>query len=253
MYNLTKQRQSIVNVAYKAKQGHLSSCFSVLEILNVLYKDIMVFNPKSVDSDDNDKLILCKGHASLALYSLFLDMGILSEEQFYSFTKFDSILGEHPDRNKIPGVDVSTGSLGHGFPVSVGMALAYKINKKRNRVFAVIGDGEANEGSIWEAAFIASNRKLDNIVCIVDDNNSECHMPDLGKKFSAFGWDVVEINGNNVNELKAALSSKHNKPFFVWAHTKKGYGSPTMEANPELWHHKIITDEDYKVLMEELQ
>lgn len=253
MYNLNKQRQTIVTVAYRAKQGHLSSCFSVLEILNVLYKNIMRFDAKSPDSVDNDKLVLCKGHASLALYSLFFDMGIISEEQLFSFTKFDSILGEHPDRNKIPGVDVSTGSLGHGFPVAVGMALASKIKKKSNKIFAVIGDGEANEGSIWESAFIASEKNLSNLVCIVDDNNSECHMPNLGEKFFAFGWEVEEVNGNDVSQLKSALMRTHDKPLFIWAHTKKGYGSKIMENNPELWHHKIITDEDYEKLMEELQ
>ncbi len=253
MYHLTEQRREIVSVAYKVKQGHLSSCFSVLEILNVLYKKIMHFDPTHPDASDNDKLVLCKGHAALALYAVFSDIGVISKEQLYSFTQFDSILGEHPDRNKIPGVDISTGSLGHGFPTAVGMAIGLKAMGKNNRIYAVIGDGEANEGSIWEAAFVATERKLDNIVCIVDDNNSECHMPGLGPKFAAFGWEVKEIDGNDVKQLEDALQLKTDKPFFVWAHTKKGFGSKTMEEKPEVWHHKIITDSEYKQLMEELQ
>ena len=253
LYNLKEQRRTIVSVAYHAKQGHLSSCFSVLEILNVLYKKAMNVDLNNIDSEDNDKTILCKGHASLALYSLFYDLGILSKEQIYSFTKFESILGEHPDKNKIPGIDISTGSLGHGFPAAVGMAIGYKIKKKQNRVFAVVGDGECNEGSIWEAAFVASDRGLDNLTCIVDDNNSECHMPNLGAKFASFGWDVCEVDGNNTSELEQALLSKHINPLFVWAHTKKVFWSQIMQNESEKWHHKIITDEDFANLMEELK
>ena len=176
-----------------------------------------------------------------------------SKDELYSFTKFDSILGEHPDRNKVPGVDISTGSLGHGFPEAVGIAIAYKAQGKSNKVFAVIGDGEANEGSIWEAAYVAVERQLDNIVCIVDDNNSECHMPGLGQKFLAFGWQVKEIDGNDVLQLENALKVKCDKPYFIWAHTVKGFGSNTMCEQPEVWHHKMISDTEYDKLMEELE
>lgn len=250
---LKQQRRTIIDVAHRAKQGHLSSSMSVVEMLNILYKEIMHFHPASPDADANDRLVLSKGHASLALYVLLYEMGCISKETLYSFSQFDSILGEHPDRNKIPGVDVSTGSLGHGFPCAVGMAIGFKAQNKPNRVYAIIGDGEANEGSIWEAAHVAAELQLDNIVCIADDNDSASHMPNLGEKFRAFGWETTQANGNDITELRDTLSKRPDKPYFVWAHTVKGFGCPLMEKDPEGWHHRVVSDEEYDILMKELQ
>lgn len=250
--SIKQQRRNIIEAAYRARQGHLSSSMSVLEMLNVLYKQVMRFDPQNPDSKENDVLVLSKGHAALAQYALLLDLGCISEEQFFSYSKFDSILGEHPDRNKVPGVCVSTGSLGHGFPNAVGVAAGFAAQDMSNRVYSIIGDGEANEGSIWEAAAAAALLQLDNLVCIADDNQSASHMPDLGSKFTSFGWDVVEADGNNMKQMYEALTQPHSRPLFVWAHTVKGYGCGLMEEDPEGWHHRVINDVEYRELMEEL-
>ncbi len=253
--SLTEQRRNMVLVTKQAKQGHLSCCFSVLELLNVLYKKIMRFDIQNPDSDKNDICILSKGHAALALYALYYDMGIFSKETFFSFSQYDSILGEHPDRNKIKGVKVSTGSLGHGLPCGAGIALAQKIQNKNNKVFVIIGDGEANEGSVWESALIADRYNLDNLTCIVDNNHSESYSPDLLKKFEAFGWQTLETDmdkGNNLQTIENALRTEHLKPLAIILNTKKGYGSELMMKEPEKWHHHTPTDEEFETLMEEL-
>lgn len=250
--SIKKQKKRIIDVSYKARQGHLSSSMSIMEIINVLFKEVMVFDPQKPDAETNDKFVLSKGHASLALYALLNDLGCISDDELYSFSKFDSILGEHPDRNKVPAVDVSTGSLGHGFPTAIGMAAGFKAQGKTNRVFVVIGDGEANEGCIWEAAFIADKLKLDNIVCLVDDNNSASHMNNIGGKFEAFGWEVISVNGNSIEELRSAFNYRPLKPYLIWCNTIKGNGLSLMERDPEGWHHKVISESDYEELNREL-
>lgn len=251
--SMKQQRKNMVEATVKARQGHLSSGFSIVELINVLFKEVMVFDRDNPDAYGNDRFILSKGHAALALYSLFYDMGVLYEEQFFSFSQYDSILGEHPDRNKVPCVDISTGSLGHGLPCGVGMATAYKAKNENNNVYVIIGDGEANEGSIWEAALIAERLCLDNLICIVDNNHSESYSPFLVEKFHGFGWDTIELdNGNDLDEIRKALSYEHKKPLAIVANTIKGYGSKLMENDPEGWHHRVPTDEEYKQLMEEL-
>ena len=251
--SIKRQKKKIIDVSYKARQGHLSSSMSIMEMINVLFKEIMVFDPAHPDAETNDRFVLSKGHASLALYALLNDLGCVTDEELYSFSAFDSILGEHPDRNKVPAVDVSTGSLGHGFPTAVGMAAGFKAQGLPNRVFAVIGDGEANEGSIWEAAFVADKLALDNIVCLVDDNDSASHMDNIGGKFEAFGWEVASIDGNSLEALRDALNRRPGKPYFIWCHTVKGKGFPLMESDPEGWHHRVISESDYRTLNQELQ
>ena len=250
---IKEQRKLIIDVSYKARQGHLSSSMSILEIMNVLFHEIMNFNPQKPDDFSNDRFILSKGHAALAFYVLLYQFGIISEEELYSYSKFSSILGEHPDRNKVPAVDVSTGSLGHGLPNAVGMAIGFKAQNLQNKVYVIIGDGEANEGTNWESAYVAEKMCLNNIVCIVDDNNSASHTPDLGAKFHSFGWEVRTINGNDIDEVRNALSTPSDKPLFIWAHTVKGHGCSLMESDPEGWHHRIINDLEYNLLMEELK
>lgn len=250
---LNEQRRLMIDVSYKARQGHLSSSMSILEVVNILYHEIMNFNPQEPNAFSNDRFILSKGHAALSLYCLYYQLGIISKEELYSYSKFDSILGEHPDRNKVPAVDVSTGSLGHGLPNAVGMAIGFKAQKLDNKVFVMIGDGEANEGTNWESAYVADKMGLNNLVCIVDDNDSASHTPDLGSKFASFGWEVRTINGNNIDEVREALSRPSEKPLFIWAHTIKGHGCSLMEADPEGWHHRVINDVEYNQLMEELK
>ena len=250
---LNEQRRLMIDVSYKARQGHLSSSMSILEVVNILYREIMNFNPQEPNAFSNDRFILSKGHAALTLYCLYYQLGIISKEELYSYSKFDSILGEHPDRNKVPAVDVATGSLGHGLPNAVGMAIGFKAQKLDNKVFVMIGDGEANEGTNWESAYVADKMGLNNLVCIVDDNDSASHTPDLGSKFASFGWEVRTINGNNIDEVREALSRPSEKPLFIWAHTIKGHGCSLMEADPEGWHHRVINDVEYNQLMEELK
>ena len=165
--SIKEQKRKIIDVSFKARQGHLSSSMSIMEMINVLFKEIMVFDPKNPDADRNDRFVLSKGHASLALYALLNDLCCVSDEELYSFSQFDSILGEHPDRNKVPAVDVSTGSLGHGFPTAVGMAAGFKAQGKPNRVYAVIGDGDglAVAGrSDYQGLFCGDSVVLDGIL-----------------------------------------------------------------------------------------
>ena len=243
----------MIDVSYKARQGHLSSSMSILEIVNILFHEVMNFDSSKPNALSNDRFILSKGHAALTLYVILYHLGCITKEQLYSYSKFDSILGEHPDRNKVPGVDVSTGSLGHGLPNAVGMAIGFKAQGLGNKVFVVIGDGEANEGTNWESAYVADKMRLNNLVCIVDDNNSASHTPDLGSKFASFGWEVRTIDGNNIEEVREALSEPSEKPLFIWAHTIKGNGCASMEQDPEGWHHRVINELEYNQLMEELK
>lgn len=244
-------RKLIVDVSYKARQGHLSSSMSIVDIIEVLFERVMHFDRKHPDAMTNDRFVLSKGHAALALYGKLYQMGVIDRETLFSYSQFDSILGEHPDRNKVPAVDVSTGSLGHGLPNAVGMAIGFKAQKMGNRVFVTIGDGEANEGSIWEAAYVAELKQLNNLVCIVDDNDSASHMPNLGRKFEAFGWEVIEVDGHDMKKLEEILLRKQERPLFIWAHTIKGKGCKCMEQDPEGWHHRVISDKEYQQIMED--
>lgn len=253
--SIKKQRRDILTVAVKAKQAHLSPAFSVIEILNILYKEIMNFNAENPESGENDRFILSKGHAALALYALLSDLGVITHEQLLSYCEYDSILGEHPDRNKIPSVDISTGSLGHGLPCGVGMAAGFKAQNKLNKVYVIIGDGEANEGTIWESALVAERLKLDNLICIVDNNHSESYSPYLIEKFKAFGWNTIELyDGNNLDEIRKAFSREiiPGKPIAIVASTVKGYGASLMEKDPEGWHSRVPSMDEYALLMEEL-
>lgn len=250
---LNEQRRLIIDVSHKARQGHLSSSMSILEIVNVLLYEVMKFDAKSPNAFNNDRIILSKGHAALSLYAILYQLGCITKEQLYSYSKFNSILGEHPDRNKVPAVDVSTGSLGHGLPNAVGMAIGFKAQSLDNKVYVIIGDGEANEGTNWESAYVADKLNLNNLVCIVDDNNSASHTPDLGAKFTSFGWEVRTINGNSIDEVRKALTIPSEKPLFIWAHTVKGHGCSLMEKDPEGWHHRVINEVEYKQLMDELK
>ena len=255
LISIKKQRRNILDAAVAAKQAHLSPAFSVIEMMNILYKEVMKFDAKNPDSEDNDRFILSKGHAALALYSLLEDLGVITYEDLMSYCKYDSILGEHPDRNKIPSVDISTGSLGHGLPCGVGMATSFKSHGKTNKVFVIIGDGEANEGTIWESALIAERLHLDNLVCIVDNNHSESYSPNLVEKFRAFGWETTEISdGNSIDEIRTAFKNQKQsgKPIAIVANTIKGYGASLMMKNPEGWHSRVPNPEEYAILMEEL-
>ncbi len=249
-------KKIIVETATESHEGHIPSAFSILDILWVLYDKILKIDPKNPKDENRDRFILSKGHGSLGLYAVLAEKGFFPREELLEFGKFDSILGGHPDRNKVPGVEASTGSLGHGLPMAIGMALGLKMKKNGARVFVIAGDGEMNEGSMWESLLLASHHKLNNLYCIVDYNHSTDRallIGDLEKKFEAFGWETKTIDGHNREEIEKALSEKNSeKPIAIIANTIKGHGIKMMENNPE-WHHKTPKEEEMREILEQLK
>ena len=252
-------RRKIVDMVVAGRDGHIPSAFSIIDIIERLYSHHIKIDPLNPRASDRDYFILSKGHGCLALYVVLEKAGILKPEDLQCFCTPDGILGEHPDMTRIPGVEASTGSLGHGLPFAVGIALGLSIRRMSNRVFVLVGDGECHEGTIWEAANIAANRDLGNLCVIVDWNKSGVQlMPvdDLSGKWQAFGWNVCEIDGHRQDELDKALEahsfSAPGKPKVILAHTVKGRGVPLIEGHGP-WHHRIPNDKEYKIIMEALQ
>jgi len=251
-------KKDIINMISESKEGHIPSAFSILDIIYVLYKKILKFDPGNPDWNERDYFILSKGHGCAALYPVLANEGFFSKEELKNYCKLNSILGGHPDKNKVPGIEATTGSLGHGLPIGIGIALSMKIQNKPNKVFVLIGDGESNEGTIWESAQIAKNLSLDNLIVIVDKNKSQKYAFDFDytKIWSAFGWEAREIDGHNYKQIeesvKKLLESRSKKPKVIVANTVKGKGVSFMENNPE-WHHKSPDEETYGKLIEELK
>lgn len=244
--------KKIVTLATTKKEGHIASSLSILDIMYVLYKDVLDIESIKNDNINRDRFILSKGHASLGLY-VILDHFNLLEDDLNKFCDFDSKLGGHPT-NKIKNVESSTGSLGHGLPIGVGLALSYKIKKYLNKVYVLVGDGEANEGTIWESALLANHHKLNNLYCIIDFNHSTDRALELGElkeKFNTFGWESIVVDGHNHEELYNAITYKSNKPVCIIANTIKGNGIPMMENNPE-WHHKFPNEEEFNQIIDNL-
>src|SRR3989344_4626843 len=258
MDEIKSLRKDAVDIVYYSSEGHLPSALGIIDLIYILYKKILKFDPKNPSLDGRDYFILSKGHGCPALYAVLADVGFFSKEKLKTFCKFDSMFGGHPDRNKIPGVEASTGSLGHGLPIGLGIAIAMKILKKPNKVFVLIGDGESNEGTIWESAQVAKNLSLDNLIVIVDKNKSQAYSLDYDYKkiWTGFGWHAEEMDGHDYKEieekLKMLLNSSSQKPKIIVANTVKGKGVSIMENNPE-WHHKSPDEETYKKIVEELR
>jgi len=241
----TKLRKLILEAAFNAKHGHIPSALSIVETIIAIHEI----------KQENDVFILSKGHGCLAYYAYLCHTGEISEQELFNFGKKQNKLGGHPDRNKIKSVYASTGSLGHGLPIAVGVALANKLNKKMNKVFCLIGDGESNEGTIWESLLIANNLKLTNLVCLVDNNNSQIRsLPtiNLFDKFKSFGWSTVEVDGHNVESIKKSLLIETNSPLAIVANTKKGKGISDLENNMFGWHHKAPTQIELDKFLKEL-
>jgi len=242
-------RQLIVQALIGGGRGHMGSAMSLVEILRILYDEFIKFNPKNPKEGNRDRLILSKGHGCLALYAILADKKFIKSTVLDSVSRFESILGGHPESLKVPGVEVSTGALGHGFPVGVGMAVAAKLKKQNHNIYVVIGDGESDEGSIWEAALSASKYKLNNLKVMLDYNKIQSYdfvdkvlnLEPLKKKWESFGFEVSEVNGHDVKNLRANLKdylkSKSDKPSVTICHTIKGKGFYFAENNPK-WHHK---------------
>ena len=257
-------RRMIIQVMEHSRKGHLGSAFSIVEILRVLYDDVLRYNSKSPKWEGRDRFILSKGHGCLALYVILAEKGFFPASELSRFCKSDGILGGHPE-SKIPGIEVSTGSLGHGLSIGIGFALNARYEKADYRTFVIIGDGESNEGSIWEAALCAGKHKLSNLTVIIDYNKqmtygSTFEIQDLEPiidKWKSFGFAVKEVDGHNLEEIKSVLSNlpiNENKPSAIICHTVKGKGIKFTENNLE-WHYaRQITDEGivslYKALEE---
>jgi len=247
-------RKDILRVAVASRHGHIPSCFSVVEILLAVYAR-MRHDPVDPDSPDRDLFILSKGHAALAHYCVLARAGYFTAEDILTLGEYGSSFGCHADRRKIPGVEASTGSLGHGAGLAVGMALGSRILGSGRHVYTLVGDGEANEGSIWEAALVAESLGLANLTVIYDGNMSHSRglqVPNPGKKFAAFGFTVFPVNGHDPAELDQALAARAPGPKAIIARTEKGHGCPTLVENHYAWHGKIPDDEQLSILLREL-
>lgn len=256
-----KARMGILTGIHAAKAGHPGGSLSCTDILTYLYFKEMNIDPKNPKMENRDRLVLSKGHAAPALYSVLAQRGYFDEKELLNLRQIGSILQGHPDLKKIPGVDMSTGSLGQGVSAAAGMALSAKHFGNSFRVFAILGDGEIEEGQVWEAAMFASSKKLNNLVLFIDNNNlqidgtvEEVNSPyPIDKKFEAFGFNVITIDGNDFDEIESALNKAKNsdKPVAIIAKTVKGKGVSYME-NAVNWHGAAPNDELYEQAMAEL-
>lgn len=256
-------RKGIIDGVYSANSGHPGGSLSCADILTVLYFNQMNIDPKKPEDPARDRFVLSKGHAAPALYSVLANRGYFPKEELKTLRHLESKLQGHPDMRKVPGVDMTTGSLGQGLSAANGMALASKLNSNGLRVYCLLGDGELEEGQVWEAAMTASQYKLDNICVIVDNNNLQIDGTikevkssyPIVQKFESFGFYVVEVDGHNIEELISAFQTAKmvkNMPTAIIAKTIKGKGVSFME-NQVGWHGKAPSEEQHKQAMEELQ
>jgi len=242
---IVELKKKMLHVAHKAQQAHLASAFSITEMLWAIYEHIDL---------SKDRVILSKGHSCLALYTILCEKGLIAEEELNSFCDYNSILGGHPKLNPDKGINASTGSLGHGLPIAVGMALAKKIKGEDGHVYCIVGDGEFSEGTTFEAIQLAGRFELDNLTCIVDmDETNPAYLKCPYAFFHSHGagWQIESTIGNYAT-IQKLLNTKFDKPKLCCASTKKGDGCKTMEQNPTIWHHKAPNDEELKILLEEL-
>ncbi|MBQ3559298.1 MAG: transketolase [Agathobacter sp.] len=256
-------RKGVIKSTHAAKSGHPGGSLSVADIMTYLYFEEMNVDPKNPKWADRDRLVLSKGHVAPALYATLAEKGFLPKEDLLTLRHVGSYLQGHPDMKGIPGVDMSSGSLGQGVSCAAGMAVAAKLDNKDYRVYAITGDGEIEEGQIWEAAMFAGFRKLDNLVVIVDNNNLQidgaidevCSPYPIDKKFEAFNFHTIVINGNDFDEIRAAFKEARETkgmPTAIIACTTKGKGVSFMENNVG-WHGKGPNDEECKIALEELE
>ena len=255
-------RKLIFKTICNAGGGHLPTCLSMADLLTVLYYEVLRIDPKNPKAPDRDRFILSKGHGGVALYAILADKGFFDMKHLATHGKKGTILGGHPDMHKVPGIEASTGALGHGLSFGVGTALAAKKDAGSSRTFVVIGDGECQEGSIWEAALFAAQAKLDNLTVIIDHNKLQAMgkldeivgLESLAAKWKAFGWTVTEIDGHDLDRIWGAFRSlpvEKEKPSCIIAHTVKGKGISFMENVP-IWHYRQPKSEEMQLACDEL-
>lgn len=257
-------RKMLLTMIYKAQSGHPGGSLSATDIVTSLYFHTLRVDPKNPKWEDRDRFVLSKGHVCPVLYSALIMRGFISEDTIGTLRKQGSILQGHPDMKRCPGIEISTGSLGQGISCAVGMAIAGKMDEKEYRVYTLLGDGECDEGQVWEAAQAANKYQLDNLTVIIDNNGLQNDgfakdiMPtlDLRAKFEAFGFQAVRIDGHNVDEITAALdfmkTQKNGKPKCIVCNTVKGKGVSFME-NVAIWHGLAPNDEQYAQAMEDVE
>lgn len=249
-----KIRENILKISHASGHGHIPTCFSVIEMIEAVY-DVMTHSPDTPEMDDRDIFILSKGHAALAHYCVLAENAYFSIEDVYSFGGFKSTFGCHADRMKIPGVEASTGSLGHGIGIAVGIAMALKLKNSSRKVYTLIGDGESNEGSVWEAVMVASHQKLNNLTILFDNNKSQSRcmpIPNPQKRFAAFACDTSVVDGHSLKELTGGLNKKTEQVHVIVANTKKGFGSSTLTNDMFAWHRRSPNQVELAQLIEEV-
>ena len=256
-------RQHVLDIIMAGKGGHIGGDMSVIDVLVTLYFDQMPISPENQNDPGRDLFVLSKGHAMEAYYAVLAEKGFFPyEEVLAKFLKFGSPFIGHPN-NKLPGIEMNSGSLGHGLPVSIGMALAARMDGRPTRVYTVMGDGELAEGSVWEGAMAGGHYKLDNLCAVVDRNRLQISgtteqvmtQDDQCTRWAAFGWHTISVDGNSIPALHAAFEeakATKGKPTVIIANTVKGCGSPVME-NKAAWHHKVPTAEEYAQIMADLK
>lgn len=256
-------RTMVLDMIYKAQSGHLGGSMSVVEILTALYFSEMEIDPRHPGWTDRDRLVPSKGHCAPALYSALVLKGVVKPDALDELRQTSCILQGHPCMNKVPGIDISTGSLGHGLSIGLGMALGARIQNKKFNVFVLLGDGELDEGQNWEAAMAAAKYSLDNLIAIVDRNRvqldgpTECIMPlePLEEKWKAFNWNTLSVDGHDIEDVIRGLrlaKSNRNGPSIIIAHTTKGKGVSFMEDKHQ-WHGKPPSEEEYLMAKKELE
>jgi len=254
-------RKTILEIIFQSGAGHTGGSLSCIDILNVLYNSVMDISPKNFSSLDRDHFIQSKGHSVEALYTVLCDCGFYSKKDLSTLNQFNSHFIGHPTIN-VPGIEHNTGALGHGLSVAVGLALSKKIDKKTNKVFTLLGDGELSEGSVWEACTTASKYKLDNLIVIIDRNDLQITgktedvnpIEPIDKKFESFGFETILTNGNNISDLLNVFKKipmKGGKPTVIIAKTTKGSGVSFIE-NQINWHHKVPSEDEYGRAISEL-
>ena len=255
-------RKTILEIIFNGGAGHTAGSLSCIDILNVLYNQILQINPSNFKNYNRNHYIQSKGHSVEALYTILCDKGFFSKQDLLSLNKFKSHFIGHPTK-KVPGIEHNTGALGHGLSVAVGMAIGFKLDKKDHKVFTLLGDGELSEGSVWEAFLSAHKYALDNLVVIIDRNRLQITgktedvnpIEPLKDKFNAFGLSTKEVNGNSVHELSKTFSNipfEENKVNLIIANTVKGKGISFME-NEIVWHHKVPSEDQYNLAQKELE